>query len=671
MKGRWANWPMLALVSILIGQGNVQAAVGAWSNAGLYGGNVIEVVYNTGNDSVYATSFRFTLLRRTAGAGLWQIMGDDLPDTPTELIVDPHDPTTLYQVNGSKGVFVSMDDGTTWTPSSNGIAGAPFLGFIAAAPSEAGTLFVGSVDGEIWKSKDGAASWTSLGTLPNPVVRDIIVHPTDVDTLLVGTFNGVFFTDDGGMTWENRSAGLTGRSIIAMAFDPGDPSRVYLAEDRQGFHFTTDLAATGWTRSSPNVLFGGDGLDIVVAATSPPTIYYAAMGGVHRSTDGGVSWTQINVGLSNPEISGLAIDPSNPSRLWAAGFRSGIFHTMDGGDTWARWSTGIENREIRALALDPTDPLRSWAATQDGLARTIDGGTTWTIERQDNWFLEPVRALGTSPSDPDSLYLSRGSFIYASTDGGTTIDGPTVSCNSVQDIAVHPINSLIVYVATLNDEICKSTDGGVTWFQASSGIPTDATGRAVALDPNNPDVLYATTADEGLFRSDDAGATWTAINNGLASLDGMENVCVDPTDSNRIYAVGRLAGYRSVDAGASWQDILPTSGFFGQDCEVDPAGNVAFGGLSDLALATGGPAPGITESTTRIFYSTNLGATWESLGGNAPNGRVTDIRFDPFDRGRIVVGLRGWGIAEYTLPSAIFSDSFETGDTRRWSETLP
>ena len=667
MNRRWTHGLAAALFALLIAQGNARGAVGAWSNAGLYGGNVLEVIHNPGNGSVYATSARFPVLRRTAGAPAWEVVSD-LPDNPAEIIVDPNDGGILYAAGTQDGISISTDDGDTWTAATGGITGSPFFQSIAAAPNAPGTLYAGDVSGEVWKSVDGAANWTSLGTLPSISVRSLIVHPTDADIVFAGTFDGIFFTDDGGATWVNRSAGLTSARVRAMAFDPGDPSRVYMAEDGQGFHFATNLAAAGWTRSSPDVLFGGDGLDIVVADTSPPTVYYAAMGGVHRSTDGGSNWNQINDGLTNPETSGLAIDHTNPTRLWAAGFRSGIFHTTDGGDTWAMWSTGIENREIRALAMDPTNPQRYWAAAQDGLARTLDGGATWTVLRRDEWFLEPMRALGSSPSDPDTLYMHQN-FIYVSTDGGTTIGEPNVSCNAVQDIAVHPTNPLIVYVATFNDQICKSIDGGVTWFQTSNGIPTDATGRAIALDPNDPDVLYATTLDEGLFRSDDAGASWSAINNGLASLGDLENICVDPTDGSRIYAVGRLAGYRSEDAGASWQSIIPATGFFGQDCEVDPEGNVAFGGLTDLAA--GGPLPGITESTTRIFYSTDHGTTWENLGGAAPNGRVMDIRFDPFDRGHILVGLRGWGIAEYTFPSSIFSDSFETGDTSRWSQTQP
>jgi photosystem II stability/assembly factor-like uncharacterized protein len=272
------------------------------------------------------------------------------------------------------------------------------------------------------------------------------------------------------------------------------------------------------------------------------------------------------------------------------------------------------------------------------------------------WWEKPVYALGIGRSNPDVLY-GYANYMTRSDDGGDTFEivhagacGP-----GIRDIAVHPADPLVVYAAGLNTEVCKTTDGGATWFESTTGIPDGSSGNAVIIDPNNPDVLYVSTGLDGIYRSDDAAASWLQL---PATDDtNVPNLCVDPTDSNRILAITDWVVYLSEDTGQTWVDISPPGDLNFQDCEFGPGGEMLVGSIGTNLVSVWG---------TYLHRSFDRGATWQDLG-SVPQGRVQDIRIDPFNHGRILVGLRGYGVAEYTDSSYIFNDGFETGDTDRWS----
>ena len=155
--------------------------------------------------------------------------------------------------------------------------------------------------------------------------------------------------------------------------------------------------------------------------------------------------------------------------------------------------------------------------------------------------------------------------------------------------------------------------------------------------------------------SGDARPAFEAWSN--AGLDGGDTIFVVYKPGNgSVYAVNPSQGFlrRTTDAGANWIEVTPTGGFY-LECAVGPEGEVVVGG---------------TTQGVHVFRSSDHGASWEDLG-QAPTGRVTDLRFDPFDRARILLGLNGYGVAEYTHGGPIFNDSFETGDVDRWSQTTP
>lgn len=187
---------------------------------------------------------------------------------------------------------------------------------------------------------------------------------------------------------------------------------------------------------------------------------------------------------------------------------------------------------------------RAYAGTSSGVFSSTDGGRSWRgLPAPGNNY---VQALAIAPNNPDVIYAGRvGSDargLYRSTDAGRGWQRLTDALDlDVYAVTLDPKKPTTVYIGTPDSGVFKSTDGGVNWQPASSGLPrvrlkaTAPTGdvtwitstvgvTALAVDPANPKALYAATAGRGIYRSADAGGSWHATNVGLTVLDVMSLV---------------------------------------------------------------------------------------------------------------------------------------------------
>lgn len=194
---------------------------------------------NLGAAAVYKT---------TDGALTWMRMGTGFPANAgvETLVIDPKTPSTVYAATIDDGVFKSTDSGGTWFAVNNGIA--PHLiqiGPLAIDPVTPTTIYAGT-QGGVYKSTNGAASWTLMSdtlamvyALEFPTrtsVTSLAIDPSRPSTVYAGTgFGGVFKSTDAGATWAAFNIGLpvlspynTFATIHALAVDPISPTTVYL-----------------------------------------------------------------------------------------------------------------------------------------------------------------------------------------------------------------------------------------------------------------------------------------------------------------------------------------------------------------------------------------------------------------------------------------------------------
>ena len=360
---------------------------------------------------------------------------------------------------------------------------------------------------------------------------------------------------------------------------------------------SSDRAA--WQPAGPTNV-GGRLTCMAVDPRDANTVYAgAAEGGVLRSRDGGQHWTPLFDAMPCLSIGAIALDPSNPDRLYVgtgevnpgggsvAYGGTGLYVSGDQGDSWS--SLGLEETgSIGRIAVDPADPDRLFVAATGklwetgpdrGVYRSLDGGSSWQLVlfvAEDAGCVDLVQR----PDDPDVLFAA----IWQRLRQPEAYDYGGPHC-----------------------AIWKTSDGGETWNIVGGGLPTpggDGGRIGLSLCLAQPDVICAVYADrtgyfDGLYRSVNGGASWSRTNDGaLSSVFAsygwwFGNVRVHPVDPLRIFVLG-LDFYRSTSGGSSWSE---TSG----GMHVDHHG-LAFGPGASPVIYNGIDGGG--------YRSSNGGSSW-------------------------------------------------------------
>src|SRR5262249_4162858 len=107
---------------------------------------------------------------------------------------------------------------------------------------------------------------------------------------------------------------------------------------------------------------------------------------VAKSTDGGITWSASRVGLPLYNVTALAVDPLNPSTIYAGTAQTfspglGVYKSTDGGATWSASNTGLNNASISSLLIDPVSPSTIYALSTGTIYKSIDGGSSWSAEK--------------------------------------------------------------------------------------------------------------------------------------------------------------------------------------------------------------------------------------------------------------------------------------------------
>lgn len=294
--------------------------------------------------------------------------------------------------------------------------------------------------------------------------------------------------------------------------------------------------------------------DIAVDQNDPSTWYTAVgSGGVWKTTNAGTTWTPIFDDQAVYSTGDVTIAPSNSNIIWVGtgennggrhiSFGDGIYKSLDGGKTWK--NMGLKKTErISDIIIHPTNSDIVWASAQGplwssggqrGLYKTTDGGENWklVLKPEDEW--TGVTSLLIDPRDPDKLYAATWSRQ----------------------------RTVASYVGTgPGAGILTSDDGGETWTELKTGLPTTNMGKiGMAISPQNPDVLYATVEIDnrkgGFYRSADRGASWTKMSDEVGGGTGphyYQEIFADQHQFDRVYIASNYSKV-SNDGGKTWIPI--------------------------------------------------------------------------------------------------------------------
>lgn len=410
----------------------------------------------------------------TDGSVPWRAVGAASMGSVNAIAIDPLDSNTLYAASATGGVFKSADGGGSWVQRNQGLTSTDIRS-ILVHPANGNLLYAGGV-GVLFKSSDGGGSWMpiDLGSLdnvtnplPNALVKAII-GPAG-GSVYVGGAAGIYKSVDQGKGWTAMTTRLPIKGVQALVVDPNRPAIIYAALSEAGIYNSLDGGGS-WREENgpadqpnlPSQQISKFVTSLVIDPNQPDRFYAGTQGGgVFRGikgTEGHLSWSPVNNGLTSTGIDTLTIFPGTPSILYAGTFQSGVFKMiLDGNDTWLPISGNLSDRSIFALAIHPESSSVLFAGTTQGLYQTVDGGANWSLV--EGLRSADVHFVSFNPAGPSS--------------GATLLVGST-------------------------DGVFKSTDEGAQWSHLDDGMSSPV--YAILIDPQQSNIVYAGTVATGVYR---------------------------------------------------------------------------------------------------------------------------------------------------------------------------
>jgi WD40 repeat protein/tRNA A-37 threonylcarbamoyl transferase component Bud32 len=306
------------------------------------------------------------VIKSTDGGWTWTRIGWLGAAAQMNLTVDPQDSTRLFlAADAGCKVYRSEDEGRTWQVMS---INACQRIRVTIDPVQ-NVIYVPSDFDELSRSWDNGQTWERFGSgyvTGEPV--QVVPDPRDAKRLWLISHCGarLALSEDGGETFEMVESfpqNVCGRTFLLVHTDG---KRMYVV-DTANFYRSDD---GGETWQSPGEL--DDPYAAVLDPSNPDVVYVGLThNGVLKTENGGLTWQQVNIGLTNPSISELAIDPANPQIIYAA-TDGGAFVSVDGGENWWSVQEGLGlNPIVYSIAVDPNDSSKVYAVTPDGVFRLV------------------------------------------------------------------------------------------------------------------------------------------------------------------------------------------------------------------------------------------------------------------------------------------------------------
>jgi photosystem II stability/assembly factor-like uncharacterized protein len=324
-----------------------------------------------------ATRFSIGVLKSADGGQHWtQINGGFKSFSSTQIVIDPTHPDHLYVGDGCAGLYVSHDGGRSWKERNDGLQNTE-IGAVVLHPTEPGSAYVVTTRG-VYKMEGDGRRWIPFNQgddfTDGLEFPSLLILPTTPPTFYLASRRGLHTRREGDAGWLPVRGIMEDKQISALARDP-KTGRLYAGVFRRGATvetlregglFVSEDEGKSWARLGTGL--EGDRIRVILPDPSDPRMIYVTSSGrgVLKSADGGRSWKEINIGLTDPErdIRALIMDPHDAQHLYAGSHGDWIYQSRDAGATWMRLPLGPHQtvQDIQA-ALDQEDELARRTAT--------------------------------------------------------------------------------------------------------------------------------------------------------------------------------------------------------------------------------------------------------------------------------------------------------------------
>ena len=488
-----------------------------------------DIKFNTANNSIIYASSETEVFKSTDLGLTWTQISSGLNSTGgrISLAVTAANSQVIYAFcNGSGDTFYkSSDGGATFQLMTSPDNVGSFYGYydmvLAASPADENTVYAGGM--EVIKSSDGGSTWTKVSdwagwpgsTYVHADNHDIEFLPGSGSTVFSCNDGGIFKTTDGATSWTDQSDGLNITQFYRLGCSATNSDIVYLGAQDNG---TDRYDGTSWTQ-----VYGADGMETVVDYTDENVVYVSYQGGaLQKSSDGGNSFTDITPSASGAWTTPYVMDPNDHLTLYAG--YDNVYKTTDGGSSWNAISTGLTGgNTIRTLAVAQSNTNYIYAGILGNLYMTSNGGSSWSsISAGLPVASVSITGIAVSDNDPQSLWVTfsgytNGEKVYYSDNAGTSWTNVSGTLPNI------PVNC-IIYENNSSDAIYIGTDFGVFYsdntmndfISYNNGLPNVMIDELeIQYDASK---IRAATYGRGLWQSDLNSTVQYNVDAGVSSV---------------------------------------------------------------------------------------------------------------------------------------------------------
>ncbi len=589
-----------------------------------------------------------------------------------DVAIHPTNESIWYVGVASGGVWKTVNRGTIWEPLFDDQS-VYSIGCVAINPHRPEEVWVGTgenVGGRhmsfgdgVYRSRDGGQTWTNMGLPNSEHVSKIIIHPVNPNTIWVaaqgplwskGGDRGFYRSTDGGKSWTKTLGNNEWVGVTDIAYDPRNPDIVY--------------AAT-WQRHRTVAAYMGGG---------PGS-------GIHKSYDGGQTWTQLLTGLPKEEMGkiGLAISPQNPDRIYAAielnRRTGGVFMSDDAGGSWAKQSAAVAGATgphyYQELYASPHQEGRLYLVDNTMLISDDHGKTFYRMNNESKHGDE--HSVNFSKTDPNYVLVGTDGGLYESYD-------LTKSWRYVTNLPVTQFYKLAVddtkpFYNLYGGTQDNSTQGGPSRTDNVHGIQNadwkivlNWDGHQPATEPGNPAIMYGERQQGNLSRIDLTTGEVIDIQPQPGPGEDYERfnwdapILVSPHKPTRLYFASQRL-WKSEDRGDNWTALSDDLTRDQERLALPIMGQAQYSwdaAWDVLAMSNYNTITSIAESPKKagllyigtddglIQVSENDGQSWRkievgSMPDVPPTAFVNDIKADLFDENTVYVCLDNHKYGDY------------------------